>query len=522
MTSKDLVFCMCCSKRIPRRCEHEHHIKAHKLPTTPTPHKHPRLAFKAACTPHDKPELKKTPKPNCDVLDQDQDMHTTDPGPDMFPIDVEFPGPSTLNHDTHHNGQEDGTQDDTDQILTTCIAQRWTKWLDPSCLQSQPDEDLDKPEQDADAGDDCNTLDIPLEDGLSSDDSDYGLIDRDTSQDKSNQQYDLIHDELGEEFESRYAMIGASHFVFLQALTKLMIFLLAKKLDEGDHTICRAFAFKVSTYMADAAWKRAPLVFQTTPPLPTLPKFRSRISFLAGFSAQTYNCCLNLCVCYTGPHTHATSCTYCGLSRLDITQAGSLVRSSHTSLSSFGYRHFVPTIKLRQLCSIDVSLSLALFQELSRISSMARTTRRSNQNASKLTRLCSKTSTLMTIVTSRWACLLMGLRCLTDGRVPLGQSSYSTTISLRKYDSTSAKSLLSASFQAPRSHKTSTHSCGLSSRSSFLLLVESIRLMLSVAPSSPYVLTWSLYLVTYQQSLWSCRWNSVKKKSQLAVEKIGL
>ena len=315
MTSKDLVFCMCCSKRIPRRRECEHRIKAHKLPTTPTPRKHPRLAFKAAHTPRDKPELKKRPKPICEVLDQDQDMHTTNPGPDVFPLDIEFPGPSTPNHDTHHHGQEDGTQYDTDQILTTCMAQRWTKQLDPLCLQSQPDEDLDKPEQDTGAGDDCNALDIPLEDGLSSDDSEYDLIDQDTSQDKSDQQYDLICDELGEEFELRYAMIGASHIVYPRALTKLMTFLLAEKLDEGDHTICRAFAFKVSTYMADAAWKKAPLAFQTTFPLPTLLQLHSRISFLAGFNAQTYDCCPNSCVCYTGPHAHATSCTYCGLSQ---------------------------------------------------------------------------------------------------------------------------------------------------------------------------------------------------------------
>ena len=242
-------------------------------------------------------------------------MHTANPGPDVFPLDIEFPGPSTPNHDTHHHGQEDGTQYDTDQILTTCMAQRWTKQLDPLCLQSQPDEDLDKPEQDTGAGDDCNALDIPLEDGLSSDDSEYDLIDQDTSQDKSDQQYDLICNELGEEFELRYAMIGASHIVYPRALTKLMTFLLAEKLDEGDHTICWAFAFKVSTYMADAAWKKAPLTFQTTFPLSTLLQLRSCISFLAGFNAQTYDCCPNLCVCYTGPHAHATSCTYCGISR---------------------------------------------------------------------------------------------------------------------------------------------------------------------------------------------------------------
>ena len=67
--------------------------------------------------------------------------------------------------------------------------------------------------------------------------------------------------------------------------------------------------------MADAAWKKAYLAFQTTPLLPKLLQLRSRITFLAGFSAQPYDCCPNSCLCYTGPYSNATSCTYCGLSR---------------------------------------------------------------------------------------------------------------------------------------------------------------------------------------------------------------
>lgn len=315
MTRGELVFCVCCNRRIPRRREREHHIKAHKLPTTPgpTPHKRPRLAFKAVRTPCDKPEFKKMPAPIREALDQDQGMCAADPGPDMFSIGIEIPGPSTLNGDMHHGGQEDDTQDDTNQILSTCMAQRWTKQHNPSRLQSQPDEDLDKFEQDAGVGNDGNTSDIPLEDGLSSNDSDSDIIDQDV--DKSNQQYGSNRGELGEEFELRYAMIGASHFVYPQALTSNDISVTAEKLDEGDHTVCRAFAFKVSTYMTDAAWKKAYLAFRTTPPLPTLPQLRSRITFLAGFSAQMYDCCPNSCVCYTGPHAQATSCTYCGLSR---------------------------------------------------------------------------------------------------------------------------------------------------------------------------------------------------------------
>ena len=199
--AKDLVFCMCCNHYLPRRCEREHRIKAYKLPTTPTPHKRPRLAFKAAHTPRDKVELKKMPAPT------DQDMQTADPSPDMFSIDIEFPGPSTLNVNTRCDGQEGDTQDDTDQVLTTCMTQRWAKQLDSLRPQLEPDEDLDEPEQDTGADNDGDALDIPLEDGLSGNDLESDLIDPD----KSDQHDSLICDELGEDFEVRYATIGTSH-----------------------------------------------------------------------------------------------------------------------------------------------------------------------------------------------------------------------------------------------------------------------------------------------------------------------
>ena len=66
--------------------------------------------------------------------------------------------------------------------------------------------------------------------------------------------------------------------------------------------------------MSDTAWKKACFAFQTMPPLPSLSQLCSCVTFLAGFSAQIYDCCPNSCLCYTGPHSSATSCTYCGLS----------------------------------------------------------------------------------------------------------------------------------------------------------------------------------------------------------------
>ena len=171
----------------------------------------------------------------------------------------------------------------------------------------------------------------------------------------------------------------------------------------------------------------------------------------------------------------------------DIIQMGSLVRSLRMFLLSLGCRHFVPTPNLQQRCSIDLSPSPGLFLVSSLMSSMVRTTRHSNQNTSKSTRQHLDGGTLMITATSHWACLLMGSHHLTDERARLGHSLYSTTTSLPRFDFMSIKSWPLASFQAPRSHKILTRSCGLSSRNSFVLLVVSVRLMFWVARSSLYI-----------------------------------
>ena len=206
------VLCMCCDKYMSRSCERVHRTKARKLAllTTPTPRKRPRLAFKAVHTPCDKPGLKSTlPAPAWGA--PDQDMQTTDPGPCALSEDLEFPRPSTPNDDVHHI-EGDG-QDDTGQILTTCMSQRWTKHLRP---RSETDGNLAEIEQESDAGD-CdigNTADVPLEDGLSNDE--YGMDDINSESD----QHDVMitREELGEDFESKYAMIGASYLIYLRAL----------------------------------------------------------------------------------------------------------------------------------------------------------------------------------------------------------------------------------------------------------------------------------------------------------------
>ncbi|KAF7328599.1 hypothetical protein MSAN_02480800 [Mycena sanguinolenta] len=94
-------------------------------------------------------------------------------------------------------------------------------------------------------------------------------------------------EELGEEYEQEAATV-------------------AHKLSKYDLAICRAFSFKVQANLTDKAFKMAPLAFPRDPPLPTLDPIRARVNFLAGFKPQVYNCCINSCLCFVGPHADLT------------------------------------------------------------------------------------------------------------------------------------------------------------------------------------------------------------------------
>ncbi|KAL0565341.1 hypothetical protein V5O48_016681, partial [Marasmius crinis-equi] len=88
----------------------------------------------------------------------------------------------------------------------------------------------------------------------------------------------------------------------------------ALKLLDYDRAICRAFAYKIKTQTADQHFSFLRSAFPN-PPLPKLGELRSRINFLAGFKPEFYNCCVNLCCCYTGKLASLQSCPYCKQSR---------------------------------------------------------------------------------------------------------------------------------------------------------------------------------------------------------------
>nr|GAT57216.1 predicted protein [Mycena chlorophos] len=86
---------------------------------------------------------------------------------------------------------------------------------------------------------------------------------------------------------------------------------IAHKLSAYDIAICRAFAYKVETNTTDSAFKKAQRAFPQTPPLPNLHNTRRCVDHLAGFKPQIYDCCVNSCLCYVGPHKDLIRCSYC-------------------------------------------------------------------------------------------------------------------------------------------------------------------------------------------------------------------
>jgi hypothetical protein len=85
----------------------------------------------------------------------------------------------------------------------------------------------------------------------------------------------------------------------------------ANHLSEYDCAICRVFAYKVTTHTTDKAFAKTPYAFPQNPPLPGLDGLCSQVTFLSGFKPEVYDCCVNSCLCYVGPHKDPTKCTYC-------------------------------------------------------------------------------------------------------------------------------------------------------------------------------------------------------------------
>lgn len=88
-----------------------------------------------------------------------------------------------------------------------------------------------------------------------------------------------------------------------------------KELTDEDMAVLRAFEFKLRYKLPDNGFESLPNYFPDQKGLNTLKMSKRRLRYLAYFKPQPYDCCINVCVCYTGSYANMDYCPHCKESR---------------------------------------------------------------------------------------------------------------------------------------------------------------------------------------------------------------
>ncbi|RDX50223.1 hypothetical protein OH76DRAFT_1316031, partial [Lentinus brumalis] len=87
-------------------------------------------------------------------------------------------------------------------------------------------------------------------------------------------------------------------------------------LTERDMEYLRPFALKVSTHMSDKTFAQCAYAFPQAK-LSSWKAIQARIAQMSGYKPEVYDCCVNSCCCFVGPHADAETCPYCPERRRD-------------------------------------------------------------------------------------------------------------------------------------------------------------------------------------------------------------
>ncbi|KAF8600273.1 hypothetical protein BDV93DRAFT_401157, partial [Ceratobasidium sp. AG-I] len=90
-----------------------------------------------------------------------------------------------------------------------------------------------------------------------------------------------------------------------------------EKLSALDMLYIRAFNFKVDTDITGRAYSKLPRAFPELDQLPTEHRMRTRIAFLSGIKGVRIDCCVDVCVAYTGEYEPLDTCPHCGKDRYE-------------------------------------------------------------------------------------------------------------------------------------------------------------------------------------------------------------
>ena len=81
-------------------------------------------------------------------------------------------------------------------------------------------------------------------------------------------------------------------------------------LTEKDLEYLRPFTLKVITHMPGETFTKLPYAFPNAN-IASWKKIQTCIAQLSGFMPELYNCCINSCCCFVGPHNALDACPYC-------------------------------------------------------------------------------------------------------------------------------------------------------------------------------------------------------------------
>ncbi|KAF8601798.1 hypothetical protein BDV93DRAFT_410381, partial [Ceratobasidium sp. AG-I] len=89
------------------------------------------------------------------------------------------------------------------------------------------------------------------------------------------------------------------------------------KLSALDMLIIRAFNFKVDTDITSRAYDKLPRAFPELDQLPTEHRMHARVAFLSGIQGVRIDCCIDVCVAFTGEYESYQNCPQCGKDRYE-------------------------------------------------------------------------------------------------------------------------------------------------------------------------------------------------------------
>jgi hypothetical protein len=90
----------------------------------------------------------------------------------------------------------------------------------------------------------------------------------------------------------------------------------AGEISERDIDILRAFALKVTDHLSTKTFAKLPFVFRRDAP-PSWPETEAHAARLSGFKPVKYDCCVDSCALFVGPHANLRQCPKCQKERFN-------------------------------------------------------------------------------------------------------------------------------------------------------------------------------------------------------------